>query len=161
MLYRAIGVALAVWVVLVALNLFIVLQGVLGRVVWGISHGALSIDVLDSQDLAPKLKKNCVFVTTLPAIRYYWCQLGPDMVVPRLHSTQGVGRVYKVPLWLLSVPPAMLYWYRDRARLRRLRNTEGVCKYCGYDLRGTPVARCSECGRAIPESPRTPYAPLK
>jgi hypothetical protein len=38
-----------------------------------------------------------------------------------------------------------------RTPLRRMmRRRAGKCEYCGYDLRGTPGGRCTECGKPIP-----------
>jgi hypothetical protein len=54
-----------------------------------------------------------------------------------------------LPVWPLVVASAMLpmLWvYHCRRRL--IRNRQGLCPVCGYDLRATPD-RCPECG-AIP-----------
>ena len=32
------------------------------------------------------------------------------------------------------------------ARTRRLRSKQGLCAYCGYDLRGNVSGVCPECG---------------
>ena len=56
----------------------------------------------------------------------------------------------RIPAWLLAAafaaPPVgwvLLTWLRSRRR--RLRQREGRCPSCGYDLRGSP-GRCPECG---------------
>lgn len=60
-----------------------------------------------------------------------------------------------VPYWLILligvVWPGrqMLAIMADRRRVRR-----GLCRRCGYDLRGSPD-RCSECGTPVPSSSKS------
>ncbi len=57
--------------------------------------------------------------------------------------------------WLAGLVTAV-FGVRDIQRLvlyiRRIRRKPGGCPTCGYDLRGTPGNRCSECGMEIPEN---------
>jgi hypothetical protein len=47
-----------------------------------------------------------------------------------------------------ALPPALLLAAHGFALLRRhSRRRCGQCEWCGYDLRGSPFRRCSECGR--------------
>ena len=44
-----------------------------------------------------------------------------------------------------------------RAAVGRRRRRLGLCRQCGYDLRGSPTGRCSECGaEAFSEPARHP-----
>jgi hypothetical protein len=76
----------------------------------------------------------------------------------------GTGMAPPTPFWLVenirdgqimavtAVPP--LLWLAAtgrRAWVRRRRRRLGRCLACGYDLRGTPSGRCSECGTVIPD----------
>jgi hypothetical protein len=68
-----------------------------------------------------------------------------------LHSSAwATSAEVGVPLWMIAVftglPPGTMVFrrYRRIARLRR-RSRLGLCRDCGYDLRGAP-GRCPECG---------------
>jgi len=52
------------------------------------------------------------------------------------------------PQWMLVVPLILLAgrWY-CRVCIRSARVERGECVACGYDLRGSTMNRCSECGR--------------
>jgi hypothetical protein len=52
---------------------------------------------------------------------------------------------YWCALLTLTIPAVGLVWMSLTARRRDLRNREGRCVACGYDLRATPD-RCPECG---------------
>ena len=52
------------------------------------------------------------------------------------------------PWWCVAVVTAVLPAAGLRHRLRRQR-PPGLCRHCGYDLRGTPD-RCPECGTSGP-----------
>ena len=69
------------------------------------------------------------------------------------------------PLTMRSVGVAAPWWFLTSASLvvstvaycslwrgtrrRRLRDATGLCRACGYDLRGAAHERCPECGAAI------------
>jgi hypothetical protein len=56
---------------------------------------------------------------------------------------------FAVPVAAAALPPLLwLAAYGRRRRLIRRRNRLGLCLRCGYDLRGSPPGRCSECGAA-------------
>jgi hypothetical protein len=63
-----------------------------------------------------------------------------------------------VPYWFVvsasAVPPVIWAW-----RLRRLkrRRASGLCRRCGYDLRGI-AGRCPECGEPLPVPTGFPVA---
>ncbi len=61
-----------------------------------------------------------------------------------------VSRSLLVPHWFLTIAAAIspsVWWCKARRTKRR--NTAGLCKKCGYDLRASKD-RCPECGTAIP-----------
>lgn len=62
----------------------------------------------------------------------------------------GLSRAVLIgwPHWFLFVAAAILPTVELWRRLRRRHLQPGLCKKCGYDLRGTP-RRCPECG-AVP-----------
>jgi hypothetical protein len=70
------------------------------------------------------------------------------VIVERIHpwpDMPGFGRVSIHFAWIfaaLIVPPLCVAWSIVRERRR---HREGLCRYCGYDLRATPD-RCPECG---------------
>lgn len=61
-----------------------------------------------------------------------------------------------VPMWslvCLFAGPGIWLWYRDGRRAL------GLCRKCGYDLRGNTSGVCSECGSPPPQpSPAEPGA---
>jgi len=54
-----------------------------------------------------------------------------------------------LPLLLVAVPTALLWW-RDR------RYPAGHCRNCGYDLTGNVSGVCPECGTPIKREAKTP-----
>lgn len=62
-------------------------------------------------------------------------------------SNLEVKLPYGPLILLLLVSPAI--WILRAWRVRR----PGICKQCGYDLRGTP-SRCPECGTIVAVSPQ-------
>lgn len=89
---------------------------------------------------------------TLPAGRPDPAQLSE--VRDRWHRQLDVPVVSVRYRWVVAVTalPSLL-WLSVRARrawVRRRRGRRGLCRRCGYDLRGSPSARCSECGAAVP-----------
>lgn len=59
----------------------------------------------------------------------------------RIHWRQSIA---VVAFWSVAAGIGLISYYVCRTR-RRLRH--GVCVGCGYDLRGTPGNRCTECGQ--------------
>lgn len=59
----------------------------------------------------------------------------------------GTVMGFQVPLWFLSVFPALLAFLIMRRHHLRLRRTSALsCQHCGYDLRGQVSDYCPECG---------------
>ena len=63
-------------------------------------------------------------------------------------------RSASIPTWLLlttavavTALPARALW---RARKRATSDRRGLCRACGYDLRGADHERCPECGASVP-----------
>ena len=56
-------------------------------------------------------------------------------------------RLWRI-LGLTAIPPLLWLILRIRRRLRARR--PGLCRACGYDMRGSPNGRCPECGDVAP-----------
>jgi hypothetical protein len=88
----------------------------------------------------------------IEAARKYWIQAGPTPtagfpggVVP---AKQIIGLHILIPLYLLVLPLLLLAAAAFPPYRRHRRAARGLCRACGYDLRGLRD-RCPECGRAL------------
>jgi hypothetical protein len=60
---------------------------------------------------------------------------------------------------LLQFSIGACLWIRGRRLVARLAPSDGTfCSHCGYDLRGSSLPRCPECGRLAPPK-RAPPKP--
>ena len=77
--------------------------------------------------------------------------------IPDPRPATIIARSFSLPIWPVAVATAVLpaLWLRLTLRDRR-RVKEGLCRTCGYDLRGT-LERCPECG-AVPAGIRATVA---
>ncbi|HEX5243169.1 MAG TPA: hypothetical protein VFW23_07870 [Tepidisphaeraceae bacterium] len=64
-----------------------------------------------------------------------------NFTFPTLGRSMGVS----VPIWILMLPFMIPCLMVMRLFRKRLREIQGRCQKCGYDLRASP-ARCPECG---------------
>lgn len=75
-----------------------------------------------------------------------------------LRSSYLIQTELHIPRWLLLI---MLILYplvfvaRHFVYVPYMRRRRLCCVRCGYDLRGSPTNRCSECGKIQPMRPRT------
>lgn len=89
----------------------------------------------------------------VPAIT--WADLGPVSVARVEYyipvSSIATHYMLRTPAWLfvaVVMVPAVLYGARGLSRYWRLvyRRRHGLCRTCGYNLRGSISGRCPECG---------------
>jgi hypothetical protein len=56
-----------------------------------------------------------------------------------------------ITCWILGIPVAIFFARKSwNTAIRTERAKDGLCVYCGYDLRASPD-RCPECGRITPK----------
>jgi hypothetical protein len=80
----------------------------------------------------------------------YWSSMFRPDIESSVHLKAPVlSRMLYVPLWLplivLAIPTAILWWLDRRRRL------PGHCRRCGYNLTGNVSGRCPECGTRLTE----------
>jgi hypothetical protein len=143
---------------------------VLALVLWATTSSQFwSISIpMPAGRLAGGFCNQCLVVAVLddppPLKHVFWRMNRRSMGLEDIHD----GWDFKSDLWSwgISIPfsalaiafaIAPLWWlvvYRDRHEMQR-RVQMGLCVNCGYDPRGTPGIRCSECGA----NPRTGILP--
>jgi hypothetical protein len=93
--------------------------------------------------------------------RFDWGASRFGFTLAGYHVAYGSGQtrvfVMAAPFWFIvlatAIPPAL--WSRNRRR----RLPDGLCHFCGYDLRATP-GRCPECGRETAGEIERPHPSL-
>ena len=83
-----------------------------------------------------------VNITQSPDTDNLWVLLYGRGKVGRFLPSRWLAVPYAVPTVLFAAPPAVMM---TAALRRRHRHRRGLCRACGYDLRGSP-GRCPECG---------------
>jgi len=73
------------------------------------------------------------------------------------HLSLGSLNFIAIPYWMLV--GGFLLGAAICFRLSRPRRRRGRCPACGYDLRGSKLDRCPECGRRVPFSTLPSFAP--
>ena|ERR1022692_3071752 len=81
---------------------------------------------------------------------FYWDQEDTDVHI-RGTVTDSWINFLVIPYWFVAVMKILipLMWLKPFRR-RRTTAQQGLCSYCGYDLRATPD-RCPECGTVPPK----------
>ncbi len=83
--------------------------------------------------------------------RFSWRQAS----LPALFGTLTTVSVSLWVVYLAMVTPSALLLLR-RYHIKKKREKEGLCRVCGYDLRGSTSGQCTECGSPMePRGPRT------
>lgn len=97
-----------------------------------------------------------MFETTLPERMITWARVLFYCIIELLTS-DAIGldeRTWFVPMYIAN---ALFYGFLAALTVEWIvpeRPPKGLCRHCGYDLRGTLAAgckRCPECGRDVPE----------
>ncbi len=117
---------------------------------WGISISPLD-DIRDNFDLVRSIGID--FPTIEEVLPPYGFK--SFSIVHPAGKWSWTGTDFAFPLWL----PTLLFgtWpaIALSRHIKRRYFTAGICRKCGYDLRGSPSGNCPECGRpARKEKPR-------
>lgn len=100
---------------------------------WGMEYGGLFYVSFSKGAFEPQSGSNV------------WRQSPGWTWLPYIYELVGSSRMSLVPFWipllLVALPTAVLYWRDHRCRL-----PPGHCNKCGYDLTGNTSGRCPECG---------------
>ncbi len=133
-----------------------------GFTTFGVSHGGIP------QPPAIGWK---VDIKTAKEIEYHFEMMGdiiPDMKHPREYLSYGYstfnhadpggkwtwsGADFTIPLWLPTLLFALWPAIAFTRHIKRRYFSPGICRKCGYDLRGTPSGICPECGRSSKPHP--------
>ena len=82
----------------------------------------------------------------------HWADVGAAKA-ETVHPIETISGFLSLPTWFaplcsaaFTIPFAVAL---RRARRRRLRDAVGLCRACGYDLRGAAHERCPECGAVV------------
>lgn len=119
------------------MNLVLVFNVCLGRVVMGLGNGALNCS-LNDRHYGYSLQMR--LLDGISGLRDLWWS--PRAVLDSL------GTFVFLPLWILAAAlglPGLYLWHSARSRPEH----RGLCETCGYNLHGLSTNRCPECGTSF------------
>ncbi len=121
-----------------------------------LENGRVMITVRDDQILGPAIP-DLRIQTTRSARKEYFLRFGDLSGYPgdgpqfRFGSSLGVASmritIIIFPLWLPTLLFGLWPGIALTRHIKRRYFTHGICRKCGYDLRGSPSGACPECGR--------------
>ena len=119
---------------------------------WRLCFGAIEFSRFDLPHLPRGVR---VQVFDVPAELPWNERFG--LIWPSGFNIHGTLSQFVVPLWICFVAAALpsLWMWRRAERHSRV----GMCRTCGYNLKGNVSDRCSECGTPIDRRAGEPAAP--